>query len=265
MALQVKRNEAEDSKGGMKLQVKRDENDLAEEAKKKEMEGMPEFNPELEFDVYKQPESLNKTTEIKSYMSEDDFNVVINPPEKINPITGTIIKVVICVVIALSGFIVFKTFIYPDPVDLTADAKASEEELSAKYHINFKRDEGMDKFIPQWTKDATITVNSGKKLNTVYIDGKYSGIHFSDRRWTIYGLNIGLGETEIAGKITYKYDNCMVILNDALGGTSTADYYYNKAANTCLVVTISDTTNRIVALTYFTDLAKVTEALGGLD
>ena len=110
-----------------------------------------------------------------------------------------------------------------------------------------------------------ITVNSGKKLNTVYIDGKYSGIHFSDRRWTIYGLNIGLGETEIAGKITYKYDNCMVILNDALGGTSTADYYYNKAANTCLVVTISDTTNRIVALTYFTDLAKVTEALGGLD
>ena len=38
MALQVKRDEAEDSKGGMKLQVKRDENDLAEEAKKKEME-----------------------------------------------------------------------------------------------------------------------------------------------------------------------------------------------------------------------------------
>ena len=29
MALQVKRDEAEDSKGGMKLQVKRDENDLA--------------------------------------------------------------------------------------------------------------------------------------------------------------------------------------------------------------------------------------------
>ena len=264
MALQVKRDEAEDSKGGMKLQVKRDENDLAEEAKKKEMEGMPDFNPELEFDVYKQPESLNKTTEIKSYMSEDDYNVVINPPKN-NPITGIIIRIVICFVVAIGGFVVFKTFIRPDPVDLTADARSTEDTLSTKYKINFENDDAMVKYIPQWSNGGEVKVNTGKKLSTVYIDGDYVGIHFSDRRWTMYGLNIGLGAYEIPNKITYKYDSHFEMLNDMMGGQSTADYYYNKAANDCLVITSNDNTGRIVAITYFTDLSKVTETISGID
>ena len=81
----------------------------------------------------------------------------------------------------------------------------------------------------------------------------------------MYGLNIGLGAYEIPNKITYKYDSHFEMLNDMMGGQSTADYYYNKAANDCLVITSNDNTGRIVAITYFTDLSKVTETISGID
>ena len=68
------------------------------------------------------------------------------------------------------------------------------------------------------------------------------------------------------GEVTvlkYKSEGSFVVLNDLQGGNSTSYYYYNRAENSCLVITINSKSNRVVYMSYFTELALVTKELSG--
>ena len=219
----------------------------------------PEFNPEAEFDTFKVPKGAERVETVTSYMDPNYHNAssMASPRKSDAKIAKTLITLGVLLIIA----IMVKIFVFPAPKDLTSMAKSSEEEIADAYKIKFERDEVMDKYIPQWTNGSTIEARSGKGLTVFSIDGKYSGFHIDTKKWTVYGLKVGMAVQDIPGSITFNSEDWFEVLNDALGGNSTADYYYNSTTNECLAITISDNTGRIVAITYCNDFRKMCENL----
>lgn len=261
----------------MALQIKHDDGDNTEKnvplegwqysttamAPEDRPDGMPkeaEFNPEQDFDTFKVPEGVE--------MDKRELNAGLNPGLHVTPpneTKGKLIKIGIVFVLVLIVILIGKLIIFPKPKDLTADCHMNDQQLAEKYNIKFERNENKDKYMPQWTDKRTITVNEGKGLCAIYIDGKYSGFHFDNKKWSVAGLKIGDPEIHMFDWITFKYETYFQVLNDMAGGNSEADYFVNFTTNECIVVTVSDRTNRIVALTYYNDAATVLETLEGLD
>lgn len=219
----------------------------------------PEFNPEAEFDTFKVPKGAERVETVTSYMDPNYHNASsMAPPDKTNDkLAKTLISLGVLAVLVILA----KILLFPSPKDLTGMTRSSEEDIATTYKITFERDEVMDKYIPQWTNGATIEARSGKGLTVFSIDGKYSGFHIDSKKWTLYGLKVGMAVQDIPGNITFRSEDWFEVLNDALGGNSTADYYYNSSTNECLIITINDNTGRIVAITYCNDFRKISEAL----
>ena len=144
--------------------------------------------------------------------------------------------------------------------DFTDSLRMTEDELAAEYKITFTDNANRPKAIPQYS-NGKVSVRTGKGLHVVYIDGKQVGINTDSRDYRFYGVGINDAQVSIEKKLKYEYDNCMVILNDMMEGNSTAYFYYNRANNDCLVLTCSESTNRVVSMTYFTDFNKVSAGL----
>ena len=210
----------------------------------------PEFNPEAEFDTFKVPKGVaREEKQYTTFMDPEYHKVESNKPEE-NSAKVYIKAIITLVVLTIIGFGI-KTIFFPTPKDLTAAASLSKEDLAAKYKIKFKRDEAMDKYIPKWIKDSSVLeAETGKGLTVFSINGKYCGFHFDTKKYTAFGLSIGMLYDEIPSKMTFKYEDNLNVVNDALGGISTADYYYNETTNECLIITINDNTAKIAAITY---------------
>ena len=216
-----------------------------------------EFNPEQEFDTFKVPTGVEMDRrELTSGGSNPGLH--IDPPNESKP---KIIKISISLVSLLIVLILVKVLAFPTPKDLTADRNMDPSQLSGKYGFSFTRDEGMDKYMPQWTDKRTIEVSKDKGLCVINVDGQYKGFHFDNKKYTFGGLKVGDPEIHMFDDITFKYENDYQILNDMMGGNSEADYFVNWTTNEVLVVTVSDRTNRIVALTYYNDAKTILEAL----
>lgn len=261
MALQIKHDDGDggDSKDiemtGWQYSSTAREEDGADDPSKE-----PEFNPAQEFDTFKVPDGVE--------MDKRELTAGLNPGlhvEAPNETKPKLIKIGIALLVVAIIILIFKLVLFPAPKDLTADRGLDEKQLAAKYGITFERNEDMDKYMPQWTDKRTITVNEGKDLCTIYIDGQYKGFHFDSRKYTFGGLKIGDPEIKMFELVTFPYDEDYQVINDMMGGDSEADYLVNYATNECLVLTVSDKSNRIVAITYYNDAATVLETLEGLD
>jgi hypothetical protein len=99
----------------------------------------------------------------------------------------------------------------------------------------------------------------------VYLNGKQIGVNTDSRKYRFYGIGINDPEQTAMKKTTYVYDDSMVVLTDMLGGKSKTYFYYNKKNKDCLALTISDSTNRVVNMTYYTDYKKSTATLSAID
>ena len=213
----------------------------------------PEFNPEAEFDTFKVPKGAEKQETVTSFMdpnyhSSSSMAPVDKSDEKLK-------KTLISLGVLALLVILVKLLVFPSPKDLTSVAALQEEDIASQYHITFERDEEMDRYIPQYS-NGTIEAKSGKGLTVFSIDGVYSGWHFDNTKWTVYGIKVGMAVQDIPSNLTFKGEPFM-LLNDMLGGSSTADYYVNEATNECLVITISDRTGRIAAITYWKDFKNL--------
>lgn len=258
MALQIKNNGPDDDEPSREYYGSSwQESTTAREPSESEE---PEFNPEAEFDTFKVPKGVEKAEQtVTSYMDPSYHNSesVATKDKTMENLKKTLIGLLVLAILVIVGKIIF----FPTPKDLTDSAKLSEEELASKFHITFQRDETMDKYIPQWTNGSTIEAKTGKGLTVYSVDGVYSGFHFDTKKWTVYGLKVGMAVQDIDGAITFNYEDSFMVLNDVLGGNSSADYYYNTATNEMLTVTISDRTGRIAAISYTNNFRKVTENL----
>lgn len=146
--------------------------------------------------------------------------------------------------------------------DVTGMVSMDKEQIEAILQISLTNDPDMAKKINQYS-GKTPSVDGAKGIGIVYIDGVRMGLHIDGGSYSMYGVNIGDSEMTVANNITYEYEGHFEVLDDVIQGNSTADFYYNKKKRDCLVVIYNDYSNRVVALTYFNNLNKVTKELSG--
>jgi hypothetical protein len=193
----------------------------------------------------KNPYVINST-----YVKEDK--------QTVSPVVKIVILAAIALVLIIA-FVVVRNK-YFSSHDLTPDVNLSEDELAKKYKMNFEEDKNMLQKVPRWT-DAKVSVKSDKDLCVVYANGKQVGLHTSNKRYTIYGVKVGDPDYKVEDMLTFKHESNFSVLNDIGNGSATAYYYYDWSKNACVVLTVNDTSNRIVAITYYSDLKTMTNQL----
>lgn len=175
-----------------------------------------------------------------------------------------VIKVVIIILIIVVAIVLGKSFLTKslEVTDVSQWAQMSEEKIESEIGFELYNDPSMVPLIYAYTKgEVSVSGNKERGIGVVYIDGKQSGLHIDNRKYCMFGLKLGMGETEVYDAITYEYEDNYEVLNDISEGTSTAMFFQNHTKEDCFVVVINDMTHRIVALTYFSDGKRATDSL----
>ena len=130
--------------------------------------------------------------------------------------------------------------------------------IGLKLDTKFKKADASDKIIPVYTF-GKMTVKSDGEINIVYVDGRRVGFNTESRDYKMYGIAVNQRAVDISKKTTFFYDKKVRTLEDAYGSNSDTIYYVNSEDNECVAVTVNNTSNRVIAVSYFTDFEKVTE------
>ena len=221
-----------------------------------------------------QPEQKNDSTagewspwEEEPYQTLEVNNTVSNPEqmteETRNFIVPAIRMIIILLIIGSIIFVASKAIVsvvMPEGEDITSLLTSNADTVAAKLGVTFQDNPEWVSRIHQYSK-GTVTVKAAEDIGIVYIDSKQIGIQVESKAYTMFGIQIGDGEKYAYDHMTYPYDDFLSVLNDMAEGKTTTYFYYNQKRNDCLALTINDTTNRIVGMTYFTDYQKVTETL----
>lgn len=219
----------------------------------------------------KQPDSIGSDNIVKAepaFVEQEPVRITAteikaNTAKSNNNIMGIVKWVVIVAVLAL-GVKLVAGIVNPKVVDVSQYTDLEKDALETKLDVELQNDSAMAGRVTHYS-NGTITVEGDGEIGVVYIDGARKGIHIDDKKYMLYGLSIGDGEYQIEDKITYDYESYFNVLNDMVGGNSTAWFYYNTASNDCIVVFVNDKSARIVAMTYFNDYKLISENLSSLD
>ena len=106
-----------------------------------------------------------------------------------------------------------------------------------------------------------VSVKTDGELNIIYLNNRRIGFNTTGRKYNIYGVSINQTEIGLRHRMTYIFDESLHTIGNAYGGKSNITYYHNLETNSCLVVIVSATSNRVVSVSYFTDFDAVTEGL----
>lgn len=180
-----------------------------------------------------------------------------------NPVIKALIKLLMFLLAGAVLFFVGKAnvgTIMTEGTDITSLLRKDANAIAADLGITFTDNAEWISQIHQYSKGA-VTVKAAEDIGIVYIDGQQAGIHIRSKKYTIYGIQVGDGEKETYDYTSYPYDNFLSVINDMAAGKTTTYFYYNVEHNDCVAITINDTTNRIVGMTYFYDYKKITETL----
>lgn len=148
----------------------------------------------------------------------------------------------------------------PEGRDITNLLKTDEAALASELGVTFKDSPDWISRIHQYST-GKVSVKAAEDIGIIYIDGRQVGIQVESKQYTMFGVQVGEGEKHAYDTMKYKFDNFHSVIDDMARGRTTTYYYYNEVQNDCLVLTINDSTNRIVGLTYFTDYKLITATL----
>lgn len=176
---------------------------------------------------------------------------------------GIVVKIIIALIVC--GALIFGgkaivSVVMPEGEDITNLLKSDAAAIASQLGVTFTDNSEWVSQIHQYSK-GTVTVKAAEDIGIVYIDGKQMGVHVRSKKYTMFGVQLGDSETSAYNGMSFPYDNFLSVLNDMAEGKTTTYYYYNLERNDCLAITINDTTNRIVGMTYFYDFKKITETL----
>ena len=173
-----------------------------------------------------------------------------------------LLKWIITIVIVVMLVKAFNNFVNPETEDIVYLANKTKAEIESTLGGTLSQNDAMSARIYAYTEgELTVDWNSDAGFGIIYIDDKQAGIHTDNRVYSMYNIKIGDAVIGVQDDLTFNYDEHFEVLDDLYGGSSTATFYYNSARGDCLVVIANDTTNRVVALTYYTDGKKATEQL----
>ncbi len=180
-----------------------------------------------------------------------------------NNIMG-IVKWVVILVVVLIGIKLVAGIVNPKVVDVSLYVDMDKDVLETKLEVELKDRPDMVSRVTHYS-NGTVTVDGDGDIGVIYIDGIRKGIHVDHKKYKMFGLAKGDAEYKIEEKLTYDYENYFNVLNDMVGGQSTAWFYYNSANNDCMVIIVNDNSARVVAMTYFNDYKLISENLSGID
>ena len=167
------------------------------------------------------------------------------------------------VIVALAVFGIIKVvnfIVNSGGKDISEYLAKSESEIAQELGLTFEQHDERAPMIQQYS-GGKVTVRSAGDLEVIYIDGKQVGVATDGRDYRFFGIGINDMGPRLEYIITYKYEKIFVVANDLTGGNSESKFFYNTADNTCLVITLNTTSNRVVYMTYFTDLALISKDL----
>ncbi len=144
--------------------------------------------------------------------------------------------------------------------DISDCLAMSESELASKLGVTFEQHDELAAKVQHYS-GKTITVRACDALQVIYADGKQVGVATDSRDYRFFGIGINDPEVDLTELMTYKSDYAFVVLNDLMGGSSESMYYCDTVNNTCLVITVNKKSNRVVYMTYFTDMKTITKDL----
>lgn len=182
-----------------------------------------------------------------------------------NQITGMVVKIVVAFLVC--GILIFGgkkivSILLPEGEDITNLLKKDANAIASELGVTLVSNTEWVTQIPQYSSGTlSVKSDSDAEIGIVYIDGKQAGIHIRSNKYTIYGIQINDGEKEAYDNTGYPFDGSFSVINDMAEGKTTTYFYYNTQQNDCVALTINDTTNRVVAITYFYDYARIVETL----
>lgn len=171
-----------------------------------------------------------------------------------------IVKVVVIIAVVVLVVKLFSNWLNPKVVDVTECIGLDANGVANELDIDMKPDANMAKQIHHYSQ-GTVTVEGNGEVGVIYIDGVYAGLHVDVKGYSLFGVAIGDPEYDAVEALSFDYDDSMVVLDDLMSGNSSTVYYYNLQKNNCVALITNGNTNRIVAITYFSNYAKVTETL----
>ena len=181
--------------------------------------------------------------------------------QTINMVVKFVAAFLICGLLIFGGKQIV-SILMPEGDDITNLLKRDANAIASELGVTLVNNAEWATQIPQYSS-GTVAVKSDSdaEIGIVYIDGKQAGVHIRSGKYTIYGIQINDGEKEAYDHTSYPFDGSTSVINDMAEGKTTTYFYYNSKQNDCVALTINDTTNRIVAITYFYDYARIVETL----
>lgn len=175
-----------------------------------------------------------------------------------------VVKLVVAIVIIALAVKLITNLANPKVVDITDYINSDVDTVANALDIEMKPDAEMATQIHHYSQ-GTVTVEGDGEVGVVYIDGAYAGLHVDAKGYSMFGVAIGDPEYDAVEALSFDYDDSMIVLDDLMAGNSSTVYYYNVQKNNCVALITNGNTNRIVAITYFSDYAKVTETLDSIE
>ncbi len=152
---------------------------------------------------------------------------------------------------------------YMTVIDVTGLANASKTTIESTLKKTLVENPRMVNKIYRYTDDE-LTVEGGTDdgVALLYLNNERCGFHIDNRKYSMFGIKMGMSELDVDDELTYSYDQTYVVLDDLYDqGTSRGVFYCNQDKNDCLIIVYNDMTGRVLALTYYSDMKKVTENL----
>ncbi|MGN0495563.1 MAG: hypothetical protein ACI4GW_04995 [Lachnospiraceae bacterium] len=177
------------------------------------------------------------------------------PEKKKNHIMDGIMKIIVFLIVGGLLIILGKAIVsklMPEGTDVTKILSKPEMELEKDLGITFTDNTTWARNMIQYS-GGEMTIRSNEDIGVVYIDNKRVGVHIESNKYTMYGIQVGMGEKKVYDTLssTYQFDNFMTLVdNDGKKGTTTY-YYYRARKNDCIAIVIKNNTNRVDSVTYY--------------
>lgn len=176
------------------------------------------------------------------------------PEKKKNHIMDGIMKIIVFLIVGGLLIILGKAIVsklMPEGTDVTKILSKPEMELEKDLGITFSDNTTWARNMVQFS-GGEMTIRSNEDIGVVYIDNKRVGVHIDSNKYTMYGIQVGMGEKKVYDTLSssYKFDDFITIVDTGKQGTTTY-YYYRAGKNDCIAIVIKNNTNRVDSLTYY--------------
>lgn len=176
-------------------------------------------------------------------------------------ITVTKWVIIIAILVFVGSTII--NYFFPKVTDITPYVNSDKAYIEEQLGVSLPSNPDMLGRIYEYTK-GEVSVCGSDGIGIVYIDGLQAGLHTTNKKYSLYGVQLGYSTYRATDSMTYQYDESFVVLTDLEGDTATATFYTNSTNNDCLIIVHNNIVNQVIAITYYNDMKKVTEELSAL-